>query len=188
MKSFFDSSFIKLIKKSNLVIDTNILAACSTDPEFFKTFKFIFKENIILIDPIVKFEFLKGTQTDSLFNKKSEFLKFNEFYDMTDHFDIYRKVYENAINIARIYSHHGKTDIKTGDVFIISRLMLYPNYFFITLDKSDFTSLLFDRASVVSIEHNSPNNKSDSIILEHICVLKFNDDKYNLCKAKLCKK
>lgn len=171
-----------------MVLDNNILGVCSTDVDFLTEFKRIFKNCNQLLDPIVKFEFLKGTQTNTLFKKKENFLEFNEFYNMPDHQDIYKRVYSNALDIARIYSHHEKPNIKTGDVLIMARLVLYPDYYFLTLDKNDFTSLLFDRVGVVTIEHNTPNNKTDTFELVHVCILKFNSQKFILCKEKLKKK
>ena len=40
---------------------------------------------------------------------------------MPDHQSIFQQAYSNSLDVARIYSHHGKSNIKTGEVGILAR-------------------------------------------------------------------
>lgn len=174
MNAYYNPQTIEKIRGTYLVFDTNVLGSYSSDVEFFKTFNEIFKDNIILIDPIVKLEFLRGAFREQTYKEKSRFLEYEKFSTMVDHQEIYKKTYENAFNIARIYSHNGKSSIPLGDILIISRLASYKeNCLFITLDKSDFSTLLFDRIAIFTFER-----KVKTEVLEHIQLLRFNQSKY----------
>lgn len=183
MSAFYDPSVIKSILGCYLVIDTNILTSFSaSDESYFLQFLEIFKGNPFLIDPIVKFEFLRGS-SGTLFEEKSKFLEFDNFHSMIDHQDIYKKTYNNAFPIAKIYANNNNPDIPLGDLLIVSRLMLYgKNYLFVTLDKNDFSTVLFDRIGVVSIERKSAKGKD---LIEHILILRFNDQKYKECLKRI---
>ena len=181
MNVHYDPQVIEEIKERYLVIDTNVLSSCSSDKDFFKSFLDIFKNNYILIDPIVKLEFLRGAFREETYKEKSKFLEFEKFNMMVDHQEIYKNIYEKAFDIARIYSHNGNSGIPLGDIFIIARLAtLNENYLFLTLDKSDFSTLLFDRLAVLSFER-----KIRVEVLEHLQILKFNNSKYKECFKKL---
>lgn len=184
MNVYYDTNTISVIKDSYLVPDTNILSACSSDVDYYKTFFQIFKNNSILIDPIVKLEFLRGAYREKTYKEKAEFLRIENFLLMVDHNDIYKKIYKNAFNIARIYSHHGKSDIPLGDILITSRLEVYKDErLFFTEDISDFSSLLFDRIGIITFERI--RNKDKLEYLEHAQVLKFNHQKYQVCLKNL---
>lgn len=185
MAAFYDKHILDSYSKRRIIIDTNILAICSTDSDFLKEFKEVFKNNYLLVDPIVRLEFMRGAHTERLFKSKKEFLEFNGFYEMPDHQEIYKNVYKNSFDIARIYASHNKPDLKLGDIFIISRLILYPNCLFLTKDANDFTTMLFDRIGVFSVEHKTIKNPSENLIIEHLCLLKFNSSKYKSCLYKL---
>jgi len=187
MNAFYDKDILTSLNGKRIVIDTNILAICSTDNNLITTFDHLFANCYLMLDPIVKLEFLKGAQTESLFQKKKNFLEFRGFYEMPDHQQIYKEVQENALNIARIYSHHKHPEIKLGDILIISRLMIYPNYYLLTLDKDDFTTMLFNRIGIISFEHRTLNKPSESLELNHACIIKFDSVKYNSCLKKINK-
>lgn len=64
--------------------------------------------------------------------------------------------------------------------------MIYDtNYIFATLDKSDFSTILFDRVGVVSIERKTGNKDKVRDIIEHISLLQFNKKKYTECLSNL---
>lgn len=107
---------------------------------------------------------------------------------MTDHQDIYRKTYTNAFEIAKIYSQFDNPNIPLGDLLIAARLMIYgENYLFLTLDKSDFSTVLFDRVTIISLEREVGNKNKPKNIIDHIMILKFNKEKYKDCLEKLKK-
>lgn len=188
MGVFYNPQDLANISDKYLIVDTNILAFCSTDSEFLGEFLKIFAKNIRLIDPVVRLEFLRGAQTDSLYQKKSDFLKSNEFYDITDHFDIFKKVRQDAEDISRIYTHFQSPDVPLGDLFITARLKHhYKTHLLLTLDQQDFTTLLFDRVATVSIESSIGRNKFKSRTLHHIVALKFNEEKFEECIRRIKK-
>lgn len=183
MSAYYNPSIIEGIKDQQLVIDTNILNSCFTNENYFTIFISVFENNPLLIDPIVKIEFMRNAYIATDLNKKENFLKFNKFYGITDHQEIFRKTMENSHNISRIYAHNGNPRIPLGDLLIIARLKnYYDRQLFLTLDKSDFSTILFDRVGVISIEKISKDHHN---ILEHIVILKFNKKKYEDCFNKL---
>lgn len=185
MDTFYDAKKIDEIKNSQLVIDVNILTSCFSNKDYFKSFLSVFSGNSFLIDPIVQLEFYRGTFQEKLYKEKQQFFEFEKFQTMIDHQEIYKKVYENALTISRIYSHKGNGSVPLGDILIISRLMVYSHLLFVTCDGSDFTTLLFDRLAIVSIEKLSKDKKR--VIVEHIHVLNFNREKFERCKSELPK-
>ncbi len=185
MSAFYDPNVISEIKKELLVLDNNILSSLSGDPDYLTTFMQIFKANNLLIDPIVRIEFLRGAFKNNAYEEQKKFLEFEKFNNMMDNQIIQKKVYERVFDIARIYSHKGNPSIPLGDIFIIARLSIYLyNVLFITRDYSDFDSILFDRVGVVSIERKL-KDKVKQATLEHIQILKFNSSKYNKCMEQL---
>lgn len=185
MGVFFDPSAIDTVRKKNIILDTNILTSLQTSPQYFQDFFLVFNNFTLLIDPIIKLEFVRGAFSESDYKRKTEFLNYEAFSIMADHQDIYRKVYEESFNIARIYSHNGKPNIPLGDVLIISRLMQYgDNVVILTEDQQDFTTLLFDRLAVVSIEKRT---KDSTLSLDHLVALSFSQKKFEDCSSKLPK-
>lgn len=186
MVAFYNPSDIKTIGKSYIVPDTNILALCSSDEQFLGSFTEVFQDNIKMLDPTVKLEFLKGAQTDSLYQKNRQFLQYQELYEMADHFDIYNKMKLDVENISRVYAHHGATKVPLGDVLITARIKYHAaDHMLVTLDQQDFTALLFDRIAVVSIESKDIKDRMAQSVLHHVLVLRFNLDKYDACLKKL---
>lgn len=184
MTTHFDSSTIDAIKGKYIIIDTNILSDSSSSLEFYQTLYKIFSNNPFLIDPIVKLEFLRGAYITKTYKEKSAFLNIEIFSPMTDHQDIYKKVYDSAFNIARIYSHHKKPSIPLGDILITARqeIQSTKNCYFLTEDKEDFTTLLFDRITILNFEKE---NKDGQDYLQHIQLLKFNHQKFKDCLDSL---
>ena len=184
MSAYFDPKIIEAIKGCYLIIDTNILTSCASNEEYFHSFLEIFKNNSFLIDPIVKLEFLRGA-SGKIFEEKNKFLEFDQFTAMIDHYDLYKKVYANTFKIAEIYANHGNSNIPLGDLLIVSRLMLYGNnYLFLTLDKSDFSTVLFDRIGIISLERTTNNKTYKRDIIDHISILRFNNEKYERMISK----
>jgi predicted nucleic acid-binding protein len=178
MKVYFESSKIEDQKGNYLVPDTNILSSCAVNPEYFTEFLKIFNKNPILIDPIIKLEFLRGAYKENTYQEKKTFLEYEKFFNMVDHQDIYKQVYNAAFNIARIYSHHGRPEVPLGDILITARLAIYDdNRMYLTADKADFSTLLFDRIDILTFEKIT----SKVEILEVTQLLIFNKEKYNDC-------
>lgn len=187
MSAFYNPEDIKKISECGLVLDTNLLTSLSSDEEYFQEFIKIFKGNIKLIDPIVRIEFLRDASGGVLKNKMV-LLEYKNFSKVTDHQEIYKKSLEEVTKISRIYAYHGNPNIPLGDLLIVSRLSLLEDHFlFATLDKSDFSTILFDRIAITSIERKikPKDGKPPRDIIDHIALLRFNKEKYANCCAKL---
>ena len=184
MNTHFDPKKIEDIKGKYIIIDTNVLSDSSSDAEFYKTLYKILENNPLLIDPIIKLEFLRGAYIEKTYKEKSAFLEIEIFSPMADHQDIYKKVYDSAFDIARIYSHNKKSNIPLGDILITARQEIQSSNdcYFLTEDKEDFTVLLFDRIAVISFERV---NKDGQDYLQHLQLLKFNHQKFKKCLENL---
>ena len=92
---------------------------------------------------------------------------------MIDHHDIYKNVYLNSFDLAKVYCYKGKKNLPLGDLFIIARLMMYKDVYLMTLD-NDFNSIVFDGCAVISIEKKNTFGE----MAEHIGILSFNEKRY----------
>lgn len=139
-----------------------------------------------LIDPIIQLEFLRGEYKNDIYQKKSDFLKYELFSLMTDHQQIYAKIRNNAIMIGRIHAQNKQKDVPLGDLLITARLMEYTSScLFLTEDHNDFPTTLFDRCAVISIEKKGKQNTG--LVIEHMYLLQFNMEKYTKCVDNLPK-
>ncbi len=182
MSVFFDPSLSSKIT-DNIVPDTGVLSLMALDPIFFSEFRDLSKNACILIDPTVKLEFLRGEYQEHLLEDKLKFLEYKQFYNMIDHYQIHKNVFNNALTISRIYAHNKKTNLKLGDNLIISRLALYSEPVLLaTLDKHDYGSMLFDRIGAVVIERTT---REMDDILSIMQLLRFNADKFHTCISRL---
>lgn len=187
MSAFYNPTDVKSIAEKGIVLDTNLLTSLSSDENYFQEFLTIFKDNYFYIDPIIKIEFLRDSSGDIL-QKKMLILQYDKFFPVIDHQQIYAKVLKEVTNISKIYAMYGNPRIPLGDLLIASRLAcLGENVCFATLDKGDFSAMLFDRVAIVSIERKvkSKDGKPSREIVDHIAILKFNKNKYLTCCSKL---
>ncbi len=183
MNIHYDPKEIEKVKNQYIVVDTNVLSACSSSVEYYETFFKIFRNNPVWIDPIVKLEFLRGAYQEKTYKEKANFFKIERFSPMVDHQDIYKNVYEGAFNIARIYSHHGKINVPLADILITARLEVGKSFLFLTEDVEDFPTLLFNRLCVITFERK--RKKDNSEYLEHLQLLRLNQEKYEKCFTNL---
>lgn len=169
-----------------LVLDTNVLTSCASDADYFQEFLSIFKNNHLLIDPIVKVELLRGAVAINAYEELVTFLSFERFDYMKDNFSTLNKIYSSSIDIARVYNHHEKPKMPLGDLLIAGRLSLYAfDVLFLTKDNNDFGTLLFDRLGVVSIERKI---KKRGAAIDHINIYQFNQQKLEECLSKFPEK
>lgn len=186
MVAFYNPSDLSNFKGTSIVLDTNILSFLFKNKGNYELFVNIFRDFDFLIDPIIKIEFLRGAYADKIYEDKKAFLEYESFFQMAEHQEIFLKVKENTLFISRIHAHRGNKAVPLGDLLITARLMLYEqNCLFLTQDKADFQTTLFDRCAVISIENMKKHNQS---ILEHWSLLKFNKEKYDRCIKNLPKK
>lgn len=78
---------------------------------------------------------------------------------------------DNALLLSKIYSHKKKPAVPLVDLCLIGRIMNLGNAYIITKDMSDFSHILFDRLSIITVE-------KDSDALDHFQVVKFSKEKF----------
>ena len=188
MPAYFDPSLIDQLT-GYLIIDTNVLHSCFTDPKFFVDFMVITKNTQLLIDPIVRLEFMRGAYQENLYAEKRAFLEYDKFYIMTDHYQMYKDLYDRALSISRIYSHHGKPDLKLGDLFIIARMAIYKSRVILaTMDKDDFGTLLFNRIGIATFTREKKDKHVQKDIIEVNQFLRFDQKQCDECFGRLPKR
>lgn len=178
MSAFYNPALIDQLS-GYLVPDTNVLSSCISDPGFFKEFITITAKSTLLIDPIVKLEFRRGEYQEHLLKDKQRFLEYEGFMPMMDHHKIHIETADRALNVSRVYCHHGKSNMPLGDLLIIARMSIYAwPIIFATIDKRDFTPLLFDRVGISTFvrEVNDKQGKRD--VIEVVQFLRFNHTRY----------
>ncbi len=185
MQAHYNSSLEKNIQ-GYLVIDTNILSACSSDPDFLNVFLKISQHASIVIDPVVKIEFLRGAYLESLYEDRKKFLKYEIFHEMMDHHQLHKLVYDKSLDIARIYAHHNKGNLPLGDLLITARLAVYPSQLILaTMDREDFDTVLFGRIGVAAFERIIQGKQGKKEILDIVQFLRFDHQKFNTCLKSL---
>lgn len=178
MSVFYNPDLIKDLK-GYLVPDTNVLSSCISNPLFFGEFIKITQNTTILIDPIVKLEFKRGAYQEHLLKEKQKFLEYEGFNPMMDHQRIHMDTADRALDVSRVYCHHGKTNMPLGDLLIIARMSIYKRpIIFATLDKDDFTPLLFDRIGIATFVREIAGKQGKTDVIEVIQFLSFNHDRF----------
>ncbi|OGG17027.1 hypothetical protein A3D77_03825 [Candidatus Gottesmanbacteria bacterium RIFCSPHIGHO2_02_FULL_39_11] len=124
-------------------------------------------------------EFTRGAYAEHLLEEKRKFLKYERFIPMLDHYKIHHQIYEQSLFLSRIYTHKGKPSIPLGDLLIIARISLYPgSVLFATIDKNDFSTLLFDRVGIATFTRQVRDRVGLRDVIEVVQFLKFNKQKF----------
>lgn len=185
MSAFYNPHLIDELS-GYLVPDTSVLASCISDPGFFKEFITITKNTTLLIDPIVKLEFRRGEYQEHLLKEKQRFLEFEGFVPMMDHHKIHIETADRALDVSRVYCHHGKSNMPLGDLLIIARMSIYScPIIFATIDKRDFTPLLFDRIGIATFVREVSDKQGKRDVIEVVQFLRFNNKRFNKLFASL---
>ena len=159
-----------------LLLDNDFISELFRDSEILKEFLSIYKETIFLIDPLIKFEFLRDVFEPKQRRIKKAFISQSIFLPIYDTQEDTVKLRENAMLLSIIYSHKGhnrNSKISLVDLFLGSRCMLNaPSLQVITGNKKDFPTSVYDIIKIINIEQN------DGIIKPY-SLLKFNKEKFN---------
>lgn len=186
MAAFYNVDLKEKIQDEALVLDTNLLSSLFLDRKCLEDFMTIFPKNPLLLDPIVKLEFLRGAFRADTYKEQNDFLEYVRLGNMADNQDIQIKIYDYTFNIARICSHRENPNMPLADILIIGRLAVYEQtVFFITRDYDDFNTILFDRLGIVSLERKLKSKLGPREIVENFQILKFNHNKYKKCLETL---
>lgn len=132
----------------------------------------LFEGHFFIIDPYIRFEFLRNEFISEKNDNKMFFLENGPFFPALDHPDIYKTIINNAILLSKIYRHTERLSPPPIDLFLIGRVMNFKNAYIITKDIGDFPTFLFDRLNVFSIE-------KESGALEHFQLIQFSRLKFS---------
>lgn len=175
------SDFKANITDRYLLLDTNFLFLLFDKRNISLIDQFIRLTNDVgsklLIEPQVKFEFIRGTYRPDLIAAKTAFL--TNFYAADDHQEIYLKLKENALALSYAYSYdrnYHKASIT--DLILGARCMKLKNTLIITSNKNDFPSPIFKTMGILT--HEDDNNEVTNYYL-----LAFNKEYFDKCIAKI---
>jgi len=98
----------------------------------------------------VALEYLKGTNLISEFQSKKAFL--DDLVETWLPVDV--TTIEKAYDLAQIYRRFGK-DVSSTDFVLGATLARYPNTYLLTKDHDDFPVRIFDRVSVLPMQHKN---------------------------------
>jgi len=183
MKILASSNTSSVIENKHLFFDNDFLSELFHDEEVLKEVLNIFRSNPLVVDPLIKFEFLRSVFLPAQTNLKKAFIEKDIFVPANLHPEIFVKLQDNALLLSKIYAHQdsGRGTIKYSfvDLFLAARLMFqYKLALLVTGNKKDFPSYLFEVEGVINIE------QSDGIMKPY-SVLSFNNAKFKKCNEEL---
>jgi predicted nucleic acid-binding protein len=178
-KEYFNNAK-KLIENQYVIFDTNIFIKAFENIEYFKGFfEFLKESNCDVVNfDLVNFEFTRNEYLPEIITFKKEFIANINLSDLP----YQQSLLEDALEIARIYSHQGikKGQISLVDCFLAALLKHYGKKLFLaTCNHSDFPMILFDREFIYPID--AENN------IFTTAFYRFNSNKWQELKKKLGK-
>ena len=188
MKLFLDDHFSQVIQERKAVFaDNDFLGLIYHDEELLKEILTLLSGKRIYIYPFTEFEFLREVFDPKIRNLKEQFIDKSIFGHIKEeiHMRILPRIIKNAMLLSKIYAHQRRGGDKITssfvDLFLAALLMfLSEKIVLITGNKKDFPSCVFDILSILNIEQEDGNMRA-------ICVIKFNQEKFNSCNGQLMK-
>lgn len=181
MRFFLNEKDILSIKDIFVFVDNDFLGILFSDEEALTQISELFS-NCFMVDPLIKFEFLRDIFLPTQRIIKEEFISNPQFFSPTEnHPEVFKRVQGNAIYLSQIYSHKN-TSAKPSiaDLFLAGRLMNYADKsVLITGNKKDFPSCVFSTITVLNYEQEG----DDSI--KPFSILKFDTKKFKNCEIDL---
>jgi predicted nucleic acid-binding protein len=176
------NEFKKIITGQFVIIDTNILIEAFPKDDYFQDFFEFLKDcNCSIVNSeLVNFEFMRSGYLPEMVGprEKEKFLKKINAGDLPPKIHLL----EEALEIARVYSHQGirKGQISLVDCCIGALLRQYGKKLFLaTMNHSDFPICLFDR------EYIFPIDAGNNVL--SVAFYRFNDEKWQKLTEKLAK-
>jgi predicted nucleic acid-binding protein len=172
-------SFAKELNLKHTIFDTNLfISSFRSNSSFLSLLQFISENNCTIVGhKLIKTEFMRDAALSENKDKRQEFYEqITSNLELHDH----PSLYEDAINISRIYVHNGiqTKQISLCDSVIAALLKRHSDrLFLITMDHNDFPILLFDRKLIFTID--------DGKRIYTPAFYQFNGDKYQKLYAKL---
>lgn len=167
-------------KGKYIYLDNDFLSVLYKNEDIFVSIIKLFSESFLFVDPLTKFEFLRGIYVPGEKDLMEEFI--DGFEMATNHNDIFQNLQKNALDLSLIYSHKGRTQgVSTVDLLLAGRIM-HNNQtkpLLITGNRKDFPSFIFDTKTILNIE----STKTDEV--RTFSVIEFNKNKFDECKKDL---
>lgn len=175
MKIQYDLSLISELKNSNLFFDTNTFIASISIPEIFGNLFESLKSNscAFLTIPSVMFEFTRGTESISDFDKRSEFIDSlaEAVYPIEKHIEDLRDL---IVVLQRI-----KGDIHYTDFLLIACLYKFPKSFLISANHKDCPLDILNRKFIITVDTDKE--------IRNYGVYQFSLEKFNKAAEKILK-
>lgn len=183
MKVIASNGLDKLIENKQLLLDNDFLGCLFSDSSVFQKVKFICASGSFLLDPLTRFEFLRGIYVPKLRIVSEEFIKQPFFFPAVNHQTVFMKQEVNSLLLSQLYSHNNcGQGCSFVDLFLGARLMLLSKRaVLITGDKKHFPSCIFDLMGVISVEMIIKDNET----FRNFAVISFNEEKFSRCYSEL---
>jgi hypothetical protein len=168
------------IEGKYIYLDSDFLKVLSEDINFAQNIYKILIKNYLVIDNLIRLEFLRDIFIPEQKADKEKFINSNFFQQSILHPEVFTKQQENALLLSKIYKQQIRNTKKNTachsspvDLLLAARLMLnYVRELLITGNKKDFPSCIFD------IIHIFPYELKQGNIIP-FCLIKFNKDKFD---------
>ncbi len=176
-------SLSKIVKDRYILTDTCFLLEQFNNEEFLKVSLRIFSESYLMVEPLIKLEFLRDIYTPEQIAMREEFISKDIFVPAPLHSDIYKQIHDNALAISKIYGHNKnkhQANASVVDLILGARMLLTDSsYLLITANVKDFPSILFDLLGTIVFRENG-NGK-----LKTFGVLAFSRKKWEASLERL---
>ncbi|MBI1863799.1 hypothetical protein HYS03_01170 [Candidatus Woesebacteria bacterium] len=188
MKLFFDNKASKIAQQEKLIfVDNDFLGLIFHDEEVMKESITVFSGKMVHLHPFTEFEFLRDVFSPKIRIFKEQFLAQPIFghIDPDTHMQIFQHLLDNALLLSKIFAHQAGSGNKNTSSFVdllLAGLLMFlkDKAVLITSNKKDFSSCVFDIVGIINIEQNDGSIRT-------ICILEFNQGKFNNCLEKLNK-
>jgi len=183
MSIVLSDNISSVLKDRYILLDTCFLSEQLHDEEFLKKSFSLFSESYLIIEPLVKLEFLRDIFLPGEKFLRKKFIEKDAFIPAPLHADIYQKIFDNALTISRLYKQNNnrhRATPKLVDLILVARIVLTNfNYLLITRDVNHFPAILFDLVATIVVRQDKESE------LRSFGVLELNVDKFNGLLDKL---
>lgn len=133
-------------------VDNNILSKIAEKAELQKEFFLgIFEKNYLLVDPLVRLEFLANEDRDDILSKKITFLESEKYVAPITQHEVVHNTYAMAVVIGQLLKYLGCSAGSVVDRVLMANALKYDSYV-LTSDKKDFPHQLFVKENVITVE------------------------------------
>jgi len=185
MPIFVSDDCKNLLREQYVLLDNDFIGEIFNDENCFENAMELLSQSYLMVEPLTKFEFLRDIFIPRQRELREKFIAQEIFIPTPLHSDIYKKIFDNALTLSKIYSHHKEKNRACPsviDLILASRMVLIGGrYLLITSNAKDFPGIIFDVIGTIVVQQ-----KGDGT-LKTFGILKLNLTKFNLCIEELSK-